>query len=54
MNWQIWTVLAWIAAEALLAISRTGKERKPTTPRDVVLVVLEWSAMAALIIWGVR
>ena len=52
MNWQLWTVVAYITAEALWMVARTGKPRPVYTPGLAACGLVEYGALVALLIWG--
>ncbi|MFI5062243.1 MAG: hypothetical protein ACHP7F_12405 [Actinomycetales bacterium] len=53
MNVYAWVVLGLIAFEALVAIGKVGKPRKPYLASDAVYAVIEWGVIAWLIVMAV-
>jgi hypothetical protein len=49
MNWQLWTVVAYIAFQALWMV---GKTRVAYTPGLAAAGLVEYGAVIALLIWG--
>lgn len=52
MNWQLWTVVAYIAFQALRMVAQVGKTRPVYTPGLAAVGLVEYGAVIALLIWG--